>query len=110
MKKLFAVAALLSLFAIPVHASTVANDAPLLSLTRLAVGAGVNEEFYTNHVEGAMDRQWTAGLYAAYALTASPSEQRIPRLNLIGSTEYGVTDKITRWKLGLRVTLFDGGK
>lgn len=87
-----------------------ANDVPLISAQRLAVGAGVNREWTPNSQFDLIKQEWTAGIYGAYALTASTSESRIPRLSLVGSSVFGMDTKVSRWSLGLRVTLWDGGK
>lgn len=108
MRKIVLIAALFAMF-VPVFAYA-ANDYPLVSANRLAVGAGVNREWTPNADASAIRQEFTAGVYAAYALTASQSEQRIPRLSLVGSSIYGFDSKASRWSLGVRVTLWDGGK
>lgn len=102
----------LMLLAVPVLADT--STAPLISAERLALAGGVNREFNTN-LPGAASplvaSEWSAGIYGAYALTApATDEKHVPKLALVGSGLYGFDSKLTRWSLGLRFTLFDGGK
>lgn len=80
-----------------------APEYPIISLSRVHLGAGLNYEWCASQGEEplpAFDKEWTAGLYAAYNMT--------PQLSLVGSGVYSVDTKFLRTSVGLRVRIFQG--
>lgn len=101
MKKFVLVAALLFLTAV----SAQAQDKPLFSATRLSLAAGASYDWFGKVGDQPLPlfkKEWKVGLFAAYNLT--------PHLSLVGSTDYGLDNKWTESKVGLRLRLFQGSK
>lgn len=84
---------------------------PMLSMKRLAIAGGANYDWYSESNLPPYPKEFSVGLYAAYALTA-PAElaQRTPRTCLIAALERGFDNRTLHTKVGLRVTLWDGNK
>jgi hypothetical protein len=101
----------LAVFALNILASSAMAQAapvpkPLLSVERLSVGAGLNYAFYSAPLESSaripeFEKEWEVGVFAA--------DNLIPHLSLVGSSAYGLDNKLFRSSVGLRVRLFQGG-
>lgn len=82
-----------------------APEYPIFSIQRVHLGAGANYEWCASQGDEplpAFDKEWTAGLYAAYNMT--------PQLSLVGSGVYSLDTKFLRTSVGLRVRIFQGGQ
>ena len=81
-------------------------DAPILSLKRLSLGAGLDNQWFAkagvDATLPAFDREWGVGLYGAYNLTGG--------LSLTGSSVYGMDNRWIHSKLGVRLRIFAGSK
>lgn len=91
----------------PNAAQAVSEPKPLLSIERLSLGAGVNYAFFSAPLESSaripeFEKEFEVGVFAAYNL--------IPHLSLVGSSVYGLDNKLFRSSVGLRVRLFQGGE
>ena len=109
--KRFLILAVLMILAVPVFAQTA--DQPLISATRLSLGVGANSEWNINLPGGApgyLNQEYSAGLYEAYALTTAASVNKMPKASLVASQVFGLDSKVTRWSVGVRIALWDGGK
>lgn len=97
---------LLALLALPAIAQAQTYpDRPIVSATRLQLGAGINYEWFSGSEDvplPAVDKEFTLGLYGAYNM--------VPALDIIGFTKRGLDSKIWNSALGLRVTIFAGGQ
>ena len=78
-------------------ASQAAEVAPILSMKRVSIAAGINHRW-----EPLASRQWVTGLYGAYNLT--------PHLSLTGSVAYLHTGERLEQQVGVRVRLWQGSK
>jgi len=79
-------------------------EAPLLSFQRLSIAGGADYAWYEatgNEPVPAFGKEWEVTLVGAYSLT--------PHLHLTGSTAYGLDNQFFRTRLGLRVSLWQGG-
>lgn len=98
----------LGLLASPVIVS--AADRPLLSLNRLALSAGLDYAWYgqpaaTSSRMPEYAKEWEAGLYAGYTIAAPAAGQDGPIVTIVGSSAYGLDNKLVRTKLGVRIGL-----
>ena len=109
MKKIALLSLLLLAFAVPALAQ--ATDVPFFSVNRLAFAGGVNYDWFKESNPPPADEEFSVGIYMAYALTAPAAltGQRAPRISFISSLERGFDNRMLHAKVGLRVTLFDGG-
>lgn len=103
---------LLSLVMLAGLATFAHADEPLFSVKRFAFAAGVNHEWseYGGAVALPQDGAFTVGIYGAYALTAPSDGTFTPRLSVPASLVRDLENENWRWSVGLRVTLWDGGR
>lgn len=91
MKRFLATLALLAL----AGTAGAAETAPVLSMRRLSLAAGVNHRW-----QPAGNPQWVTGLYGAYNLT--------PHLSLTGSVAYLHSGERLEQQVGVRIRLWQG--
>jgi opacity protein-like surface antigen len=106
MKKLVIAALLL----VALSATAQAADRPLFSLNRLSLSAGLDYAWYgapvaTSSRLPVYAKEWEAGLYGAYTIAAPSPGQDGPIVTLVGSSAYGLDNKLVRTKLGVRIGL-----
>ena len=90
-------AAALAMTAVLATGAVAAETAPLLSLKRVSLAAGVNHRW---EPEGRT--QFLTGVYAAYNVT--------PHLSLVGSTAYLHTAERLEHNVGIRIRIWQGSK
>lgn len=81
------------------------TDRPLFSLTRLSLAAGASYDWFGKAGDQPLPlfkKEWKVGVFGAYNLT--------PHLSLVASTDYGLDNKWTESKVGLRLRVFQGSK
>jgi hypothetical protein len=90
--------------ALAAPAVAVAQEASLLSFDRLSIAGGVDYAWYEasgNEPVPSFGKEWEVTLVGAYSLT--------PQFHLTGSSAYGLDNKFFRTRLGVRVSLWQGG-
>lgn len=114
MRKLLAVAVLLSLslfaLALPTHAG---DNVPILSMERVSLGAAADYCGFQKSGDQplpAYSKSWELGLIGSYTLVAPKPGEKGPILSLAAASSYDVDNKWFRHRLGLRLVVFRGGK
>jgi hypothetical protein len=98
--------------AFPVLAQTTPAPAqiPAFSAQRLSIAAGANYNWWGEDNVPPKSEEFGVGIYGAYALTAPLSGAQAPAVSLIASVERGFDNRTVLTRVGLRVTLFNGGR
>lgn len=89
------------------------NVRPIFSMERVSAGVSADYCGFQSAGEQALplfSKSWEFGLVGSYNLVAPAVGERGPMLSLTAASAYDVDNKWFRHRLGLRLTLFKGGR